>query len=64
MSANTTKHAAEPLQINEIFNAARVLNGVARHTVPVHAPNFKPGVDLWLKPECLQMTGSFKLRGA
>ena len=64
MSENTTKHAAEPLQINEIFNAARVLNGVARHTALVHATNFKPGVDLWLKPECLQLTGSFKLRGA
>ena len=64
MSANSTKDAAAPLQINEIFNAARVLNGVARHTALVHAPNFKPGVELWLKPECLQLTGSFKLRGA
>lgn len=64
MSENTTHGTTAPLEINEIFNAAKVLKKVARHTALVHAPNFKPGVELWLKPECLQLTGSFKLRGA
>lgn len=64
MSENTTHGTTAPLEINEIFNAAKVLKRVARHTAMVHAPNFKPGVELWLKPECLQLTGSFKLRGA
>ena len=52
------------LEINEIFNAARVLNGVARHTALVAAPQINPEADVWLKTENLQLTGSFKLRGA
>ncbi len=52
------------LEINEIYNAAAVLRGVARHTAPVAAPKINPDADIWLKPENLQLTGSFKLRGA
>ncbi len=52
------------LEINEIFNAARVLNGIARHTDIIAAPKLNPKVDAWLKTENLQLTGSFKLRGA
>lgn len=52
------------LAINEIFNAAKVLKGVARHTALVEAPQINPDSEIWLKPECLQLTGSFKLRGA
>ncbi len=52
------------LEINEIFNAARVLKKVARHTSLIPAPKLKPGTDVWLKCENLQLTGSFKLRGA
>lgn len=52
------------LEIKEIFNAARVLNGVARHTSIIAAPKINTDADIWLKTENLQLTGSFKLRGA
>ena len=52
------------LEINEVFNAARVLKDVARHTSLIPAPKINPEVDTWLKTENLQLTGSFKLRGA
>lgn len=52
------------LTIDEIYNAAKVLKGVARHTALVQAPQINPESEVWLKPECLQLTGSFKLRGA
>lgn len=52
------------LEINEVFNAQRVLAGVARHTALVAAPQVNPKADVWLKTENLQLTGSFKLRGA
>lgn len=52
------------LEINEVFNAARVLKGVARHTSLIPSTKINPEVDVWLKTENLQLTGSFKLRGA
>lgn len=52
------------LEINEVFNAARVLKDVARRTALIKAPKINPEVDAWLKTENLQLTGSFKLRGA
>ncbi len=52
------------LEINEVFNAARVLKDVARHTSLIPAPKINPEVNTWLKTENLQLTGSFKLRGA
>lgn len=52
------------LEISEIFNAAAVLKGVARKTAIIPAPKLAAGVDLYLKTENLQLTGSFKLRGA
>lgn len=52
------------LKINEIFNAAAVLKNVARKTGIVPAPQINPDADVYLKTENLQLTGSFKLRGA
>lgn len=52
------------LEIKEVFNASRVLKDVARHTSLIPAPKINPNVDVWLKTENLQLTGSFKLRGA
>lgn len=52
------------LQISEIFNAAAVLKDVARKTALIPAPMLRPGTDIYLKTENLQLTGSFKLRGA
>ncbi len=52
------------LDIQEIYNAAEVLKDVARHTELIHAPNINPQADVYIKPENLQLTGAFKLRGA
>ncbi len=52
------------LEINEVFNAARVLKGVIRHTDIIKAPKINPESEVYLKTENLQLTGSFKLRGA
>lgn len=52
------------LQISEIFNAAAVLKGVARKTSLIPAPKVNPDAEVFLKTENLQLTGSFKLRGA
>lgn len=52
------------LNISEIFNAAAVLKGVARKTDIIPATALPVNCDLYLKTENLQLTGSFKLRGA
>ena len=52
------------LQISEIFNAKAVLQGVARTTSLIPAPKINPDAQVYLKTENLQLTGSFKLRGA
>lgn len=52
------------LDISEIFNAAAVLKDVARKTAIIPAPHINPESDVYLKTENLQLTGSFKLRGA
>lgn len=52
------------LDINEIFNAADVLKGVARKTDIIPATGIPTDCHLYLKTENLQLTGSFKLRGA
>ncbi len=52
------------LQISEIFNAAAVLQGVARKTSVIPASKINPEAQVYLKTENLQLTGSFKLRGA
>jgi threonine dehydratase len=52
------------LQISEIYNAARVLKNVARRTAIIAAPKIRTDAEIYLKTENLQLTGSFKLRGA
>ena len=52
------------LNISEIFNAAAVLKDVARKTTIIPAPHINPESEVYLKTENLQLTGSFKLRGA
>ena len=52
------------LNINEVFNAAAVLKGVARKTDIIPATALPVDCELYLKTENLQLTGSFKLRGA
>ena len=52
------------LELSEVYNAARVLKGVARRTPIMYASCINPEVEVHLKCENLQNTGSFKLRGA
>ncbi len=52
------------LQLDLFYKARFVLNHVIRKTELVHTPRINPACDVYLKPECLQKTGSFKLRGA
>lgn len=52
------------LNISEVFNAAAVLKGVARKTDIIPASALETDCELYLKTENLQLTGSFKLRGA
>lgn len=52
------------LHLSEIYRAAQVLKNVVRHPRLIGPTNLAPGAQVYLKPENLQHTGSFKLRGA
>ena len=52
------------LTIDRVFNAGVVLKNIIRETSLVRTADLAPGCDLFLKPENLQNTGSFKLRGS
>ena len=52
------------LTIEKVYQAQRALEGVARKTDVIYAPKLCPGTELYLKTENLQVTGSFKVRGA
>ena len=52
------------LTLDKIYQAAFVLRDVARRTDLIQARNMSTDCDLYLKTENLQLTGSFKLRGA
>ncbi len=52
------------LTIDSVYKARRALKEVIRKTDVIYAPKLCDGVDLYLKTENLQITGSFKVRGA
>ncbi len=52
------------LTIDNVYSANNALKDVVRRTDVIYAPKLCPGVDLYLKTENLQITGSFKVRGA
>ena len=54
----------EALTLDRVYRASYALRGVARKTDVIPAPKLRPGLDLQLKTENLQITGSFKVRGA
>lgn len=54
----------EILGISEVYHAAQVLREVARHPRIIGVTDLNPEAHIFLKPENLQHTGSFKLRGA
>ena len=52
------------LTLDKIYHAAHVLKGVIRDTQPIPAPYVNKKGNVYLKPENLQLTGSFKVRGS
>ncbi len=52
------------LTLDNVYRANYVLRDVVRKTDVIYAPKLKEGVELYLKTENLQITGSFKVRGA
>lgn len=52
------------LDISEVFKASKVLSKVARHPRLIGPVKGITDCEVYLKPENLQHTGSFKLRGA
>ena len=52
------------LTLDKVFDASNVLKEVIRPTACIHAPKVNPDCDVYLKTENLQVTGSFKVRGA
>ncbi len=50
--------------LEKIRDAAEVLKAVARKTDMIFAPKLSLNSEVWLKTENLQVTGSFKVRGA
>jgi len=52
------------LTLDKIYHAAFILKGVIRETALIHAPLINPQSEVYLKTENLQITGSFKVRGA
>ena len=52
------------LSLDKVFNAQTVLKSIIRETNMVRAYGIAPDCELYLKPENLQITGSFKVRGS
>lgn len=52
------------LTLDKIYKASHVLRSVIRKTDLIHAPLVNPDSEVYLKTENLQITGSFKVRGA
>ena len=52
------------ITIDNVYKAQEVLSEVIRETDVIYAPKLKVGEDIYLKCENLQITGSFKIRGA
>ena len=54
----------EQLTLDKVYQAAYALKEVARKTDLIYSPHFSGKNQVYLKTENLQVTGSFKLRGA
>ncbi len=52
------------LTLDKVYHAAYVLKDTIRQTDVIHAPNLRQDAQIYLKTENLQITGSFKVRGA
>ncbi len=52
------------LTLDKVYKASHVLKEVIRKTDLIKAPKINPDAEVYLKTENLQVTGSFKVRGA
>lgn len=52
------------LTLDKIYHAKYILKQVIRETDVIYAPKINPEAQIYLKTENLQITGSFKVRGA
>lgn len=52
------------LTLDKVYHAADVLKDIVRKTALIGSPKINPDCTLYLKTENLQVTGSFKVRGA
>lgn len=52
------------LTLDMVYRASFALKNVVRQTNLIHAPALSEKTNVYLKPENLQVTGSFKVRGA
>lgn len=52
------------LTLDKIYHASYILRNVIRRTDLIQAPKIVQNCQLYLKPENLQITGSFKVRGS
>lgn len=55
---------SKTLTLDSVYKANYALKDIVRKTDVLYAPKLKPGTELYLKTENLQVTGSFKVRGA
>lgn len=55
---------SKKMTLDNFYRARYVLSDVIRRTDLIRAPRINPDADIYLKPENLQVTGSFKVRGA
>lgn len=62
----TAQNVVEKTSIADVYRAAKQLDGIVKKTGLIHSAHFTAacGNDVYIKPENLQKTGSFKLRGA
>ncbi|MDD3396095.1 MAG: threonine ammonia-lyase [Acidaminococcaceae bacterium] len=63
---NSVEEIVERTTIADVYRAAKQIQAVAKRTQLIPSPYFSElcGNEVYLKPENLQNTGSFKLRGA
>ena len=54
----------EGVTLDNVYKAKYALKDIAIKTDVLYAPKLKKGTDIYLKTENLQITGSFKVRGA
>ena len=52
------------MTLDNVYKAGYALRNVVRKTDVIYAPKLRPDAELYLKTENLQITGSFKVRGA